>query len=641
MRITDLMIEETMIMNLKSTSKDGAMDELIASLASSGRINDPVLFKEMIYKREAESSTGIGGGIAMPHAKTSAVNEPTVVFAKSEAGVDFESLDGEPAHVFFMIAAPEGAGSTHLRTLAALSRLLIDNVFIERLLQTKTPNEVTALFNEKQAEEAEGSEKSEHKTHSADSSTNETLKAVDQAEEIPFVVAVTACPTGIAHTFMAEDALKKKAQEMGVHIRVETNGSEGANNVLTEDEIRRAKGVIVAADKNVEMARFAGKPVLQRPVSDGIRKSEELISKAVKGDAPIYQAEGGAASPAADEKKSVGSTLYKNLMNGISHMLPFVVGGGILLAISFLIEQVGGEDHPIFQLLQTIGGGDGAFHFLIPILAGFIAMSIADRPALMPGMVGGLMAVNANAGFLGGLAAGFLAGYVVIGLRRVFKHLPKAIDGLKAILIYPVFGLLITGSLMFYILSPIFSWINTGLIDVLNNLGTGNMVLLGIILGGMMSIDMGGPFNKAAYTFAIGVFTSSGNENGLMMAAVMAGGMVPPLAIALATTFFKNKFTEEERKSGITNYVLGLSFITEGAIPFAAADPLRVLTSCIVGSAVAGGLTQLWAINLPAPHGGIFVAALASNALMFLLAVVIGAVLSGFILGLWKKPLKV
>lgn len=642
MRITDLMIEETMIMNLKSTSKDGAIDELIASLASSGRINDPVLFKEMIYKREAESSTGIGGGIAMPHAKTAAVNEPTVVFAKSEAGVDFESLDGEPAHVFFMIAAPEGAGSTHLRTLAALSRLLIDNVFIKRLLQTKMPNEVTALFNEKQAEEGEAAEKSELKTNSAaDSSTNETLKSVDQAEEIPFVVAVTACPTGIAHTFMAEDALKKKAQEMGVHIRVETNGSEGANNVLTEDEIRRAKGVIVAADKNVEMARFAGKPVLQRPVSDGIRKSEELISKAVKGDAPIYQAEGGAASPVADEKKSVGSTLYKNLMNGISHMLPFVVGGGILLAISFLIEQVGGEDHPIFQLLQTIGGGDGAFHFLIPILAGFIAMSIADRPALMPGMVGGLMAVNANAGFLGGLAAGFLAGYVVIGLRRVFKHLPRAIDGLKAILLYPVFGLLITGSLMFYILSPIFSWINTGLIDVLNNLGTGNMVLLGIILGGMMSIDMGGPFNKAAYTFAIGVFTSSGNENGLMMAAVMAGGMVPPLAIALATTFFKNKFTEEERKSGITNYVLGLSFITEGAIPFAAADPLRVLTSCIVGSAVAGGLTQLWAINLPAPHGGIFVAALASNALMFLLAVVIGAVLSGFILGLWKKPLKV
>ncbi|SFS50012.1 fructose-specific PTS transporter subunit EIIC [Paenibacillus sp. 453mf] len=641
MRITDLMIEEAMIMNLKSTSKDGAINELIDRLARSGRINDPVLFKEMIYKREAESSTGIGGGIAMPHAKTTAVNEPTVVFAKSEAGVDFESLDGEPAHVFFMIAAPEGAGSTHLRTLAALSRLLIDNVFIERLLQTKTPNEVTALFDEKQAEEAEGSEKSEHKTDSSTSSTTLIDNSSEKSDEIPFVVAVTACPTGIAHTFMAEDALKKKAQEMGVQIRVETNGSEGANNVLTEDEIRRAKGIIVAADKNVEMARFAGKPVLQRPVSDGIRKSEELISKAVKGDAPIYQAEGGAVSPAASEKKSVGSTLYKNLMNGISHMLPFVVGGGILLAISFLIEQVAGEDHPIFQLLQTIGGGEGAFHFLIPILAGFIAMSIADRPALMPGMVGGLMAVNANAGFLGGLAAGFLAGYTVIGLRRVFKHLPKAIDGLKAILLYPVFGLLITGSLMFYILSPIFSWINTGLIDVLNNLGTGNMVLLGIILGGMMSIDMGGPFNKAAYTFAIGVFTSSGNENGLMMAAVMAGGMVPPLAIALATTFFKNKFTEEERKSGITNYVLGLSFITEGAIPFAAADPLRVLTSCIVGSAVAGGLTQLWAINLPAPHGGIFVAALASNALMFLLAVAIGAVISGLILGLWKKPLKV
>ncbi|MCM3782765.1 fructose-specific PTS transporter subunit EIIC [Neobacillus mesonae] len=638
MRITDLMIKETMIMNLKSTSKEGAIDELIASLAASGRINDPVLFKEMIYKREAESSTGIGGGIAMPHAKTKAVNEPTVVFAKSEGGVDFESLDGEPAYVFFMIAAPEGAGNTHLRTLAALSRLLIDNVFIEQLLQTKTPEEVTALFDEKQAEEAKGAEEKEQMSESP--AVNDS-KMTDSAEELPFVVAVTACPTGIAHTFMAEDALKKKAQEMGVQIRVETNGSEGASNVLTEDEIRRAKGVIVAADKNVEMARFAGKPVLQRPVSDGIRKSEELITKAVKGDAPIYKAEGGAASSSStEEKKSIGSTLYKNLMNGISHMLPFVVGGGILLAISFLIEQVAGDDNPIFQLLQAIGGGDGAFHFLIPILAGFIAMSIGDRPALMPGMVGGLMAVNANAGFLGGLAAGFLAGYVVILLRRVFKHLPKAIDGLKAILLYPVFGLLITGALMFYILSPIFSWINLGLIDILNNLGTGNMVLLGIILGGMMSIDMGGPFNKAAYTFAIGVFTSSGNENGLMMAAVMAGGMVPPLAIALATTFFKNKFTEEERKSGVTNYVLGLSFITEGAIPFAAADPLRVLTSCIVGSAVAGGLTQLWGINLPAPHGGIFVAALASNALMFLLSVAIGAVISGLILGLWKKPLE-
>ncbi|OME99672.1 PTS fructose transporter subunit IIC [Paenibacillus amylolyticus] len=649
MRITDLMIQETMIMDLQATTKDEAIDELIASLNRSGRINDPVLFKEMIYKREAESSTGIGGGIAMPHAKTIAVNEPTVVFAKSRKGLDFEALDDQPAHVFFMIAAPEGAGNTHLRTLAALSRLLIDSDFISQLMSTDTPAEVSALFDAKQAEAAEKEaakekEKAEKAANAASTSTtgqqqNTSGVIVGNANSEDFVVAVTACPTGIAHTFMAEDALKKKAQEMGINIRVETNGSEGAQNVLTADEIARAKGVIVAADKNVEMARFDGKPVLQRPVSDGIRKSEELIRKAVNGDAPIYRSQGGNAKEegASTGKISVGSKIYKDLMNGISHMLPFVVGGGILLAISFLFEQLASPENPIVQLLQTIGGGTGAFHFLIPVLAGFIAMSIGDRPALMPGMVGGLMAVNSNAGFLGGLAAGFLAGYVVIGLRKLFKGLPKAIDGLKPILLYPVFGLLIVGAISFYVFDPIFGSLNTWLVDALGNLGTGNAVLLGLLLGGMMSIDMGGPFNKAAYTFAIGVFTSSGNTDGAWMAAVMAGGMVPPLAIALATTFFKSKFTEQERKSGLTNYVLGFSFITEGAIPFAAADPLRVLTSCILGSAVAGGLTQLWSINVPAPHGGIFVAALANHALLFLLAVAIGSVISGLILGLWKK----
>ncbi|WP_054957876.1 PTS fructose transporter subunit IIABC [Paenibacillus dakarensis] len=655
MRITDLMIKDIMIMDLKATTKDEAINELIESLSKSGRINDPKLFKEAIYNREAQSSTGIGGGIAMPHAKTKAVNEPTVVFAKSKAGIDYDAIDDAPAHVFFMIAAPEGAGNTHLRTLAALSKLLIDTEFIEQLMNTTTPDEVTALFDKKQQEAEEEKQKKEAakaakaekakqdnkaKEEAKPASTDEKAAQANTADE-PFVIAVTACPTGIAHTFMAEDALIKKAKEMGVSIRVETNGAEGAKNVLTEDEIRRAKGVIIAAGKKVDLARFNGKPVLQRPVADGIRKPEELITKAVNGDAPILQAEGGSSdSSSSDEKASFGSTLYKNLMNGISHMLPFVVGGGILLAISFLVEQAAGSDSPIFQLLQTIGGGDGAFHFLIPILAGFIAMSIGDRSALMPGMVGGLMAVNANAGFLGGLAAGFLAGYVILALRRAFKYLPSALDGLKSIMLYPVFGLLITGTIMYYILSPIFSSLNTSLINVLNNLGTGNMVLLGFILAAMMAIDMGGPFNKAAYTFSIGVFTSSGNENGLMMAAVMAGGMVPPLAIALATTFFKNKFTEQERKSGLTNYVLGLSFITEGAIPFAAADPLRVLTSCVIGSGIAGGLTQLWAINLPAPHGGVFVAALANHAILFMLAVIIGAIVSGLILGVWKKPVE-
>ncbi|RRJ61926.1 PTS fructose transporter subunit IIC [Paenibacillus oralis] len=659
MRITDLMIKETMIMDLRAPSKEAAIDELIASLAASGRINDPVKFKEAILKREEQASTGIGGGIAMPHAKTAAVNEPTVVFGKSSQGVDYDALDGEPAYLFFMIAAPEGAGNTHLRTLAALSRLLIDSDFIAKLKEAKTPDEVAALFDAKQAEEeaakqAEGSagaDASAKKASSTNANANGTggdaakkegpaaVRGGGPADAEPFVVAVTACPTGIAHTFMAEDALKKRAREMGIAIRVETNGSEGAQNVLTADEIRRAQGVIVAADKNVEMARFEGKPVLQRPVSDGIRKPEELIRKAVNGDAPIYRDQGAKAADNGNEGQSGRSKIYKDLMSGISHMLPFVVGGGILLAVSFLIEQVAGENSPLFQLLQTIGGGNGAFHFLIPILAGFIAFSIGDRPALMPGMVGGLMAVNANAGFLGGLAAGFLAGYVVILLRKVFAGLPKTLDGLKPILLYPIFGLLIAGSIMFYIVDPIFSWINTGLIDVLNSLGTGNMVILGLILGGMMAIDMGGPFNKAAYAFAIGVFTSSGNTNGAMMAAVMAGGMVPPLAIALATTFFKGKFTEQERKSGVTNYVLGLSFITEGAIPFAASDPMRVLTSCILGSAIAGGLTQLWQINVPAPHGGIFVAVLANHALLFLLAVLIGSVVSALVLGVWKKTL--
>ncbi|KHL96377.1 PTS fructose transporter subunit IIC [Paenibacillus sp. IHB B 3415] len=642
MKITDLMIQETMIMELQATTKEAAIDELIASLAASGRINDVKLFKEKILDREAQSSTGIGGGIAMPHAKTKAVNEATVVFAKSSTGLDFASLDEAPAHLFFMIAAPDGAGNMHLRTLAALSRLLIESEFIEQLMSAKTPAEVTRLFDAKQAEaEAEAKEAAEQEARKTAAPQAEPARMITgNPDSQSFVVAVTACPTGIAHTFMAEDALKKKAKEMGVNIRVETNGSEGAQNVLTADEIARASGVIIAADKNVEMDRFNGKPVLQRPVSDGIRKSEELIRIAVQGNAPIYRSSGRNEDGAASAKSgTIGSKIYKDLMNGISHMLPFVVGGGILLAISFLIEQVASVDNPLVKLLQTIGGGDGAFHFLIPILAGFIALSIGDRPALMPGMVGGIMALNANAGFLGGLAAGFLAGYVVIMLRKAFSGLPRTLDGLKPILLYPVFSLLITGGVMFYLFNPVFSWINEGMIDALNHLGTGNKVLLGLVLGGMMAIDMGGPFNKAAYTFAIGVFTSSGNTNGLMMAAVMAGGMVPPLAIALATTFFKNKFTETERKSGLTNYVLGLSFITEGAIPFAAADPLRVLTSCIVGSAVAGGLTQLWNINVPAPHGGVFVAFLSSSALLFLLAVLIGSVISGLMLGLWKKPL--
>ncbi|MED4942763.1 MULTISPECIES: PTS fructose transporter subunit IIABC [Heyndrickxia] len=626
MKITDLLVQETMVMDMQATKKEEAIDELIASLSKSGRINDPVLFKEMILKREQESSTGIGDGIAMPHAKTKAVNKATVVFGRSKKGVDYEALDGQPSYLFFMIAAPEDAADTHLQTLAALSRLLIDQEFVQQLKQAETPAEVARLFDEKQAEK-EGKEAAE--------------TGAGNGSDDKLIVAVTACPTGIAHTYMAEDSLKKKAEEMGIPIRVETNGSEGVKHELTKDEIDRAVGVIVAADKKVEMARFDGKHVLQTPVSDAIRKPEDLINRILEQNAPVYHADSTDRSqddgPA--EKKSVWGTIYKDLMNGISHMLPFVVGGGILLAISFLIERTAGEHNTIFKMLSAIAGGDtGAFHFLIAILAGFIASSIGDRPALMPGMVGGYLASRSNAGFLGGLAAGFLAGYMIVFLKKVFAGLPQALNGLKPILIFPVLGLLLTGGLMYYIFDPIFKWINTGLIGGLNNLGTGNAVLLGIVLGGMMAIDMGGPFNKAAYTFAIGVFTSSGNTNGMMMAAVMAGGMVPPLAIALATTFFKNKFTNQEKEAGITNYVLGLSFITEGAIPFAASDPLRVIGSSIVGSAIAGGLTQFWHINIPAPHGGIFVVFLANHAVLFLVSIIIGAIVSGLILGLWKRP---
>ncbi|MEN2666289.1 fructose-specific PTS transporter subunit EIIC [Listeria aquatica] len=623
MKITDLLNKDVMIMSLKATTKEGAIDEMIASLEEHGKINDPVLFKEQIMKREAQSSTGIGDGIAMPHAKTKAVNTPTVVFAKSEAGLDYESLDGAPAHLFFMIAATDGANETHLETLAALSRLLVHPDFVNSLKNAQTPDEVVQLFDAEQAK----SEQVE-----AEPEKPAEAKATDE----PLVIAVTACPTGIAHTYMAEDALKAKAKEMGVQIKVETNGSEGIKHRLTSEDIERASGVIVAADKKVEMARFDGKHVLETPVSDGIRKPEELINRALKQEAPVYHADpNGEQTEAEGEKVSVGSKIYKDLMNGISHMLPFVVGGGILMAISFLMSNFIQKSY--FQYaFDDFWGRNWAFLFLIPILAGFIASSIADRPGLMPGMVGGLMALNSGAGFLGGLAAGFLAGYVVVGLKRLFRGLPRSLDGLKPILLYPVFGLLISGALMYFIVNPIFKVINSFLTTQLEGLGTANAAILGLVLGGMMAIDMGGPFNKAAYTFAIGVFTSTGD--GAFMAAVMAGGMVPPLAIALATTFFKNKFTEQERQSGITNYVLGLAFITEGAIPFAAADPLRVITSSVIGSAIAGALTQIWAVNVPAPHGGIFVSFLANKPLMFLAAILIGMVISGLIYGLWKKP---
>ena len=620
LKTTELLRKDIMIMDLQATTKEAVIDEMIRSLHKNGVVQDAEEFKEAILNREAQSSTGLGDGIAMPHAKTKAVNEPAVLFAKSTKGVEYESLDGQPAYLFFMIAVPEGANDTHLQTLASLSKLLIDPDFVGQLKQANSPDEVHQLFNQSEEDDTE--------------SPADTMVDTDSTK--PFIVAVTACPTGIAHTYMAEDALKKKAAEMNVDIRVETNGSDGAKNRLTDEEIARADAVIVAASKKVEMARFNGKRVLERPVADGIKKTEELITKAVNHDAAVYHAQESAVSSDNEEKQksSILNTVYKDLMNGISHMLPFVIGGGILLAISFLFESILGSDSEIFLFLNEVGGN--AFNFLIPIFAGFIAMSIADRPGLMPGMVGGLIAVQSEAGFIGGLVAGFLAGYIVVLLKRGLRGLPRALDGLKPILLYPVLGLFFTGLLMYFVFGPIFAGLNHVMVEFLQNLGTGNAVILGALLGGMMAIDMGGPFNKAAYAFSIGIFTDTGD--GSLMAAVMAGGMVPPLAIALASTFFKNKFNENERKSGVTNYVMGISFITEGAIPFAAADPLRVIGSSVLGAAIAGGLTQFWNSAIPAPHGGIFVIPLAENPLFFLLSLAIGTVVSAVLLGLWKKP---
>ncbi|MFT8884487.1 MAG: fructose-specific PTS transporter subunit EIIC [Liquorilactobacillus hordei] len=644
MDIRELLLKDAMIMNLKATTKQEAIDEMVHQYYVTGVINDEELYKKDIVAREAQSTTGIGDGIAMPHAKDKAVQRATVMFAKSEGGVDYASLDGNPVHLFFMIAAPEGANDTHLKALATLSGLLINPDLVASLKKAQTPEEVQQLFADAQAAK-EAKEKVEEEKEQA------AAKAPVSSNR-PYIVAVTACPTGIAHTYMAEEALKKQAEAMGVDIKVETNGSEGVKHLLTADEISRAAGVIVAADKKVEMARFDGKHLVNRPVVDGIKKAEELINKAVEQDAPIFHADADSSQEDEGANGTVGSKIYKDLMNGVSHMLPFVVGGGILMALSFVIEQyLGGAKSTGFIFLNN--AGSLAFAFMIPVLAGYIAESIGDRPALMPGFVGGFMAtvysgsfggvytanVMTNAksagGFLGGIAAGFIAGYLTIFLKHLFSKLPKSLEGMKPMLLYPIVGLFLVAFLMFFIVNPIFAVINTWLTTFLNHMGTGNAVLLGLILGGMMSIDMGGPFNKAAYVFAVGAFTAT--KNGDLMAAVMAGGMVPPFATAIATAFWPKKFTDDERKAGITNWVLGFSFITEGAIPFATADPLHVIGSSVLGAAIAGGLTQLWHVSVPAPHGGLWVTPLATNAFGYIAAVVIGAIIAGVVLGIWKK----
>ncbi|MBO1305471.1 PTS sugar transporter subunit IIA [Enterococcus sp. 669A] len=634
MHIKDLLIKDAMIMDLQATDKKGAIDEMVQKMYDAGRITDIATYKEGILTREAQTSTGLGDGIAMPHAKNSAVKEATVLFAKSNKGVDYESLDGQPTHLFFMIAAPEGANDTHLQALAALSRLLIDADFVAQLKQAKTPDQVQQLFDS-----AEKAKEEEEKQEEAESEVKDFNRR--------YIVAVTACPTGIAHTYMAEDALKKKAKEMGVDIKVETNGSEGIKHRLTAEEIERADGVIIAADKKVEMNRFDGKKLVNRPVSDGIRKTEELIELAISGNAPTYHGDGSSNSEEeASDNGTMGQRIYKDLMNGVSHMLPFVIGGGIMIALSFMIDQFMGVPNSELANLGNYNQaasmfnqiGSAAFGFMLPVLAGFIASSISDRPGLIAGFAAGALANAGGAGFLGALIGGFLAGYVIVLLRKVFSGLPKSLDGIKSILFYPFFGLMITGFLMLLINIPMKA-INDGLNGFLTGLGGSNAILLGALLGGMMAIDLGGPINKAAYVFGTATLATTVATGGsIVMAAVMAGGMVPPLAIFVATRLFKNKFEKSQVDAGLTNIVMGLSFVTEGAIPFAAADPIRVIPSFVVGSAVAGGLVGAFSIKLLAPHGGIFVALLVSNPVMYLLFIIIGAIISGVIYGLVKKP---
>ncbi|KMJ58014.1 PTS fructose transporter subunit IIA [Bacillus sp. LL01] len=617
MKITDLLTKDTVTLHLRSGNKSDVIKELIDSLAGAGKLADKGKYEEAILAREAQSTTGIGEGIAIPHAKTNAVKTPAIAFGVAKDGIDYESLDGQPSQLFFMIAASEGANNEHLETLSRLSSMLMDSEFRKSLMNASSKEEIIRLIDTKEKELFEEEE--------VDSSSS---------DKDGLILAVTACPTGIAHTYMAADALKQKAKEIGVNVKVETNGSSGVKNELSQEEIDKAIGIIVAADKQVEMERFHGKKIIQVPVAQAIRKPEELLKKASRGEGETYTGTGTSSS----EGKKGRSGFYKHLMSGVSNMLPFVVGGGILIAISFMfgINASDPNDpsyHWFADALMTIGGGN-AFYLMIPVLAGFIAMSIADRPGFAAGMVGGLIAYTGEAGFLGGLIAGFLAGYLVLGLKKLLSGLPASLEGIKPVLLYPLFGIFLTGMIMLQLVTPLRAF-NEGLTSWLGGMGSGNLVILGIILGAMMAIDMGGPINKAAFTFGIAMIDAG---NYAPHAAIMAAGMVPPLGLALATTIFKNKFNKQEREAGKTCYIMGASFITEGAIPFAAADPLRVIPSVVVGSAVAGALAMLFGIGLPAPHGGIFVIPIVTGGIfMYVLAILIGAVVTAVMVGLLKK----
>ena len=652
MKIQDLLRKDVMLLDLQATEKKAVIEEMIQSLVNHGYVTDFETFKEGILAREALTSTGLGDGIAMPHSKNAAVKEATVLFAKSNKGVDYESLDGQPTDLFFMIAAPEGANDTHLAALAELSQYLMKDGFADKLRQVTSPDQVIELFDQ-------ASEKAEEPA------------VVEPANEgVDFLVAVTACTTGIAHTYMAQEALQKVAAEMGVGIKVETNGASGVGNKLTAEDIKKAKAVIIAADKAVEMNRFDGKPLINRPVADGIRKTEELINLALSGNAEIYKAaNGGGAAESSNEKLSLGGAFYKHLMSGVSQMLPFVIGGGIMIAIAFLLDQILGVPkdqlsnlgsyHEIAAQFKAIGAA--AFGFMLPVLAGYIAYSIAEKPGLVSGFVAGAIAssgasfggvayaeggqktldlVGVSSGFLGALVGGFLAGGVILLLRKLLAGLPRSLEGIRSILLLPLLGVLVTGFVMLAVNIPM-SAINTALNDFLASLSGSSAVLLGLLVGGMMAVDMGGPVNKAAYVFGTSTLASTVSTGGSpVMAAVMAAGMVPPLAVFIATLLFKHKFTEEERDSGLTNIVMGLSFITEGAIPFGAADPARAIPSFIVGSALTGALVGLSGIKLMAPHGGIFVIGLTNNPILYLVYVLIGAVVSGIIFGYLRKPLE-
>lgn len=653
MKIQDVLNKNVMLFDLQATDKEGVINEMVQSLVDNGVVTDFDTFKAGIMNREAQTSTGLGDGIAMPHSKNEAVKEATVLFAKSNKGVDYASLDGQPTDLFFMIAAPEGANDTHLAALAELSKYLMKPGFADKLRQASTPEQVIAAFDaEEQVAAAEEAKKAEAVKEAASS-------------DKPLIVAVTACTSGIAHTYMAEEALIKKGEEMGVTVRVETNGASGVGNRLTAEEIAKAEGVIIAADKAVETARFDGKKLISKPVAAGIRKTEELIQTILDGKAEVFHAENAAQASASQEKLSLGGAFYKHLMSGVSQMLPFVIGGGILIALAFLIAQILGvpQDqlsqlgsyHELAAQFKTIGGA--AFGFMLPVLAGYIGFSIAEKPGFVAGFIAGSIASSGSAfgniafgaakgelpaavssGFLGALVGGFLAGGVILVLRKALAGLPRSLDGIRSILLLPLLGVGLTGFLMFLINIPMAA-INTGLNDFLSSLSGSSAVLLGLLVGGMMAVDMGGPVNKAAYVFATGTLAESVASGGsIVMAAVMAAGMVPPLAVFVATVLFKDKFTQEERDSGLTNIVMGLSFITEGAIPFGAADPARAIPSFIAGSALTGALVGLAGLKLMAPHGGIFVIALTSNPLLYILFVLIGAVVSGILFGLLRKP---